>query len=85
MRHDEIVCREFVEIATEYLDGALPEADLEVVEEHLVICSSCRAYLGQIEATAAAVGSTAHDTPTEETVRALVGAFAVRTRNGGAR
>jgi predicted anti-sigma-YlaC factor YlaD len=40
MRHDEVVCREFVELATEYLDGALPEPDLERVEEHLVICSS---------------------------------------------
>jgi anti-sigma factor RsiW len=85
MRHDEIVCREFVELATEYLDGALPEADLELVEEHLVTCSSCRAYLGQIEATAAAVRSTAHDAPAEDAVHALVGAFTARTRNGGAR
>jgi predicted anti-sigma-YlaC factor YlaD len=82
---DEIVCRDFVELATEYLDGALPEHDLELVEEHLVICSLCRDYLDQIEATAAAVGATAGDAPAGEAVRALVGAFVARTRDGGAR
>jgi anti-sigma factor RsiW len=85
MSHDEIVCRDFVELATEYLDGALPEADLELVEEHLVICALCREYLGEIEATAAAVAATARDAPAEEALRALVGAFAARTRDGGAR
>ena len=52
---DEIVCREFAELATDYLDGALPDATLELVEEHLAMCDWCRDYLGQIEATSAAV------------------------------
>jgi predicted anti-sigma-YlaC factor YlaD len=85
MSHDEIVCRDFVELATDYLDGALPASGLELAEEHLVICSLCREYLDQIAATAAAVGATAPDAPAEEALRALVGAFAARPRDGGAR
>jgi predicted anti-sigma-YlaC factor YlaD len=85
MSHDEIVCRDFVELATDYLDGALPASDLELAEEHLVICSLCREYLDQIAATAAAVAATARDAPGDDAVRALVGAFAARARDGGAR
>jgi predicted anti-sigma-YlaC factor YlaD len=78
MSHDEIVCRDFVEVATEYLDGALAEADLELVEEHLVICSLCRTYLDQIAATASALGAAEGDEPSEDTLRILVSAFAAR-------
>ena len=85
MSHDEIVCRDFVELATDYLDAALPASDLELAEEHLVICAVCREYLDQIATTAAALAATAHDAPADDAVRALVGAFAAGTRNGGAR
>jgi predicted anti-sigma-YlaC factor YlaD len=83
MTVDEIVCRDFVELATEYLDGALPETDVELVEEHLVICSVCRDYLDQIAATAAAVGASDDPEPPADVLRALVGAFAAR--DGGSR
>jgi predicted anti-sigma-YlaC factor YlaD len=85
MSHDEIVCRDFVELATDYLDGALPASDFELAEEHLVICSLCREYLDQIVATAAALAATARDAPADDAVRALVGAFAARARDGGTR
>ena len=85
MSHVEIVCRDFVELATDYLDGALPASELELAEEHLVICSLCREYLDQIAATAAAVAATAPDAPGDDEVRALVGAFAAHMRTGGAR
>jgi predicted anti-sigma-YlaC factor YlaD len=85
MSHDEIVCRDFVELASDYLDGALPAPDLELAEEHLVICSLCREYLDQIAATAAAVAATAPEAPADDAVRALVGAFAARAQSGGAR
>ena len=79
MSHDEILCRDFVELATAYLDGALPAAGLELVEEHLVVCSLCRTYLDQIATTASALGVTAGDEPPEETLRFIVGAFAARS------
>jgi len=76
---DEIVCREFVELATDYLDGALPDATLELVEEHLAMCDWCRDYLGQIEATSAAVARTPAASP-PETLHALVAAFRDRPK-----
>jgi predicted anti-sigma-YlaC factor YlaD len=83
---DEIVCREFVELATDYLEGAMPEETLELVEEHLAMCDWCRDYLHQIETTAhvvAAEGEAPEEAPPAETLEALVGAFRERTGPGG--
>jgi predicted anti-sigma-YlaC factor YlaD len=81
---DEIVCREFAELATDYLDGAMPEETLELVEEHLAMCDWCRDYLHQVEGTADAVAAdaAAQPGPPEETLSALVGAFRDRTSHG---
>jgi predicted anti-sigma-YlaC factor YlaD len=82
MRVDEIVCREFAELATEYLDGALPDETLELVEEHLAMCDWCRDYLGQIETTSRRVADAAgpETAPPAPTLDALVGAFRARTK-----
>ena len=48
---DEISCREFVEMITDYFEDSLMPRTLEQVEEHLVMCDWCVAYLGQMEAT----------------------------------
>jgi predicted anti-sigma-YlaC factor YlaD len=82
MSADEIVCREFAELATDYLDAALPEETLELVEEHLAMCDWCRDYLHQIETTARVVATepeAPESGPTPETVAALVDAFRART------
>jgi predicted anti-sigma-YlaC factor YlaD len=79
---DEIVCREFAELATDYLDGALPDATLELVEEHLAMCDWCRDYLVQIEATSAAAAHTPAAAPAPETLDALVAAFRDRPKEG---
>jgi predicted anti-sigma-YlaC factor YlaD len=78
---DEIVCREFAELATEYLDAALPGETLELVEEHLAMCDWCRDYLGQIETTARLAAEAVHAEPAlpPPTLDALVGAFRART------
>ena len=83
MSADEIVCREFAELATDYLEAAIPDETLELVEEHLAMCDWCRDYLSQIETTARAVGAAADDAgtpPPTATLQALVGAFRARTR-----
>jgi predicted anti-sigma-YlaC factor YlaD len=85
MSFDEIVCREFAELATEYLEGAMPEPTLELVEEHLAMCDWCRDYLHQIRTTAEAVAAADEDSrfaPAEPTMQELVGAFR-RRREGG--
>ena len=87
MSVDEIVCREFAELATEYLEGAMPDATLELVEEHLAMCDWCRDYLHQIRSTARAVAAepeTADDAPSPDTLDGLMAAFRATTKGKGA-
>jgi anti-sigma factor RsiW len=51
------VCRQFVEDVTAYLDGALPEQVLRLVEQHLADCPHCREYLREMRATIAMTGA----------------------------
>jgi hypothetical protein len=75
-QHQDITCREFVEIATEYLERALPEDRLQLVEEHLLICPPCITYLDQLEATATALpGAVVDDAPSDERREALLTMF----------
>ena len=60
---DEITCAEFVELVTDYLEGALPEERADLAEEHIVICDSCKTYLDQFEATVAALPDAVVDEP----------------------
>jgi anti-sigma factor RsiW len=56
------VCKQFVEDVTAYLDGALPETVMALVEEHLADCPHCREYLAQMRETIAlARALTDHD------------------------
>jgi predicted anti-sigma-YlaC factor YlaD len=81
MSVDEIVCREFAELATEYLEGAMPDDTLELVEEHLAMCDWCRDYLRQIETTARAVGAEPETAePEPETLDGLLAAFRATTK-----
>lgn len=78
MTSHEIVCRQFVEVATEYLEGAMADDTLELVEEHLTMCAWCRDYLDQLETTSAAVAQAPGDEPAAETLQALIGALRAR-------
>ena len=51
----DIVCRQFVEEVTNYLEGKLSEAEQRWTDEHLAACPHCRAYLAQMRATIAAL------------------------------
>jgi predicted anti-sigma-YlaC factor YlaD len=76
----EIVCREFVELATDHLDGVLPEPTLELVEEHLAMCDWCRTYEEQLEAASRAVADAGADEPGPDALGSLLDAF---RRRGG--
>lgn len=54
---DEVTCRQFVELVTDYWEGALPEERVELIEEHLVMCDWCKVYLEQMEVTVEAMAS----------------------------
>jgi anti-sigma factor RsiW len=47
----ELACRELVELVTDYLEGALPEAERARFEAHIAACPGCTAYLEQMRTT----------------------------------
>ncbi len=51
LRHAPLVCREAVELISDYLEGSLSRADRRRLERHLRGCDACAAYLEQIRAT----------------------------------
>jgi predicted anti-sigma-YlaC factor YlaD len=53
---DEVTCQQFVELVTDYFEGALTARTLGQVEEHLVMCDWCVAYVEQMQATVASLG-----------------------------
>jgi anti-sigma factor RsiW len=70
----ELVCREVVELVTEYLGGTLEAQDRERFDQHLATCPPCTAYLAQVRTTlelAAELGAAA--APAEDDVAAQLG------------
>ena len=55
LRVDEVTCQQFVELVTEYFEGALEPRTLSQVEEHLAMCDWCGTYLEQMQATIASL------------------------------
>jgi predicted anti-sigma-YlaC factor YlaD len=52
---DEVTCQRFVELVTEYFEGALQARTMSQVEEHLVMCDWCVSYVEQLQATIASL------------------------------
>jgi predicted anti-sigma-YlaC factor YlaD len=52
---DEVTCQQFVELVTDYFEGALAPSALSLVEEHLVMCDWCRTYVEQMQTTIVAL------------------------------
>ena len=69
----ELVCKEVVELVSDYLGGTLPPADRARFDEHLATCPPCTAYLAQVRTTldlAAELGS-ATTRPDDDVARQL--------------
>jgi anti-sigma factor RsiW len=54
--HEEMTCRELVEVVTGYLEGSLPADDRERLEAHLAECPYCEEYIAQMRETIEALG-----------------------------
>ncbi len=52
----DLVCQQAVELATDYLEGALSRSERRRFERHLAGCPHCTEYLAQIRATIAITG-----------------------------
>jgi anti-sigma factor RsiW len=64
---DEIVCREFVELVTPYLEDVLPADERAAIDRHLDACDGCRTYLEQMRQTIRAIGHISHEPITART------------------
>jgi anti-sigma factor RsiW len=72
----EVVCQQWVELVTAYLDGALPRRTTKAIDRHLAGCPHCREYLEQMRATIRITGelSVGDDVP-PDVLDALMAAF----------
>jgi anti-sigma factor RsiW len=59
----ELLCQEVVELLTEYLSHTLAPEDLVRLEQHLLTCPPCTAYLEQFRATLELAGGLSRATP----------------------
>ncbi len=58
---DHVTCREFVEVLTDYLDGALDPGERAEIERHIVICRGCTNYVEQFRSTIGLLGRIADE------------------------
>jgi MFS transporter, DHA2 family, multidrug resistance protein len=61
---DELVCRELVELVTDYLEGALSEDQRRRFEAHLTECPFCTEYVEQMRAVRDGLGGSDADRET---------------------
>jgi anti-sigma factor RsiW len=76
-RHDPdpLVCQEFVELVTDYLEGTLPEAERARMDAHLAECEGCSGYLEDMQRLVGSLHETPEPPPDPETRAALLRAF----------
>ena len=75
---DEVTCRQFVDLVTDYFEGALRGRTLSQVEEHLVMCDWCVAYVAQMQTTVDSLANL-KDRSSREPPDLLLGALRSRT------
>ena len=71
----DLTCQDFVELVTEYLEGALDEDTARRFEEHLALCPGCETYLSQMKETASRLGEIPVESLSAETQATLLSAF----------
>ena len=74
-RHDPLVCREFVELVTDYIDGVLPDEERRRFEAHLAECDGCVGYLEDMRRLVGSLHETPEPPPDDATREALLRAF----------
>jgi anti-sigma factor RsiW len=72
---EQLSCRELVELVTDYLEGALGEADRRRFDAHIAGCGGCTRYLEQLRLTIRLTGTLTPSDLSPEAETALLGAF----------
>lgn len=73
--HEEMSCRELVDVITDYLEGELAETDRVRFEAHLLECPYCQSYLDQMRETIRALGALTEDSLSPQTRKRLLESF----------
>lgn len=73
--HDDLICRDAVELAGDYLDGTLSWRQRRSYERHIRACPDCRAHLAQLRAVVGALGHIAPEQLTPEAREDLMDVF----------
>ena len=76
-----IRCVELVELVTEWMEGELDDGVRAHVEEHLVVCAPCSAYVTQIRQTIRAMKDLPVDEPPPAARQELLRFFRAQTRD----
>jgi anti-sigma factor RsiW len=74
-REDPLVCREFVELVTDYLEGTLPDGERARMDAHLAGCDGCAGYLEDMRRLVGSLAATPEPPPDPHTRDALLRAF----------
>jgi anti-sigma factor RsiW len=74
-RRDPLVCREFVELVTDYLEGTLPDSERARMDAHLAECDGCTAYLQDMRRLVGSLNEAPEPPPDAATRDALLRAF----------
>jgi anti-sigma factor RsiW len=75
LRRRAIVCQQWVEMVTAYLDGALPRRLTKAIDRHLAACEHCTEYLAQMRRTIELTGHLHEDDVPPDVIDALTQAF----------
>ena len=75
MTYEDLPCNDFVELATDYLEGALTIEQRLVVERHLAHCAPCVDYLDQMRAVIRTTGTLREEDVPEPVMESLLDAF----------
>jgi anti-sigma factor RsiW len=74
-RRRALVCRQAVELMSDYLEGALSVRERSRLETHLADCPNCSEYLAQLRVTIDTLGKCSPDDLPEEAVDELVALY----------
>jgi anti-sigma factor RsiW len=71
----ELTCKEVVELVTDYLSKAMPEAERLRFDAHLADCDACTVHIQQMRTTIELTGRLDGEALSEQAKRDLLAAF----------
>jgi len=72
---EQLSCQELVELVTDYLEGALPQAERASFEHHIEGCAGCHEYVRQMRETIELTGSLTPADLSPQAEAAMLAAF----------